>query len=222
MARAALTVVYWMKPTRQQVGGTWADSGRLCPTKLHVSLDGIMSVCRQRVPRDATVVAVTPDWHNHANCYNCIYRLWPDHAPEGYLRPTSGDDFPLRHECPHSPGLGLDPLYCATCTPAGARAAHDPNWPCPNGCTEPHELGRRYTRCTVFPPAHEPPKEERCPPGQCESTERAISSANPKLFFDLADSARICCYHCQEPVCVSCQVAQVDEMVGICDACAAP
>lgn len=221
MAQQALTILYWKVPVRRRDGSRWVSTGSTAPTKRHVSIDGTRTACSKQVPADATVVAVTPAWHEHANCYNCANRVWPDHAPHGYMRPASGADFPLRPECPHAPGRGLDPIYCARCTPASVRAASDPNWSCPNGCAEPHELGRRYPRCTVFPPARPVADGQRCPPGQCESVERAISRANPALFFDLADSARICCYHCQEPVCVSCQAAPVQEMVAICDPCAA-
>jgi hypothetical protein len=221
MARQALTVVFWRKPVRRLAGGRWVSTKDTAPAKVHVSIGGTETVCSRPVPQDATVVAVTPDWHVHANCYNCVYPLWADHAPDGYIRPANGADFPLRRECPHAPGRGLNPLYCARCTPVQVRAARDPNWPCPNGCTEPHELARRYTRCTVFPPLHPVADGQRCPPGQCESVERAIRRANPKLFFDLADSAMSCCYHWQESVCVSCQTAPVDDTVAICCACAA-
>ena len=82
-------------------------------TKFHVSVDGTVTVCRYDIPPGATVVAVTPDWHEQATCYNCVYRLWRDYAPPGYVCPRDGEDFPLRRECPHSPGLGRDPRSCA-------------------------------------------------------------------------------------------------------------
>jgi hypothetical protein len=217
----ALTFARWSKPVRHRIDGWWTMTGMMRPTELHVSLDGVTSVCGQQIPAGATVVAVTCDWHKHANCYNCVYRAWPDYGPKGYIRPTNGKDFPPRRECPHAPGRELDPLYCTTCTPAHVRAAHDPNWPCPNGCTEPHELVRRFPRCTVFPPLRANSYEERCPPGECESKERAIRCANPKLFFDLADSASMYCYHCAEPICASCHRAPVEQAPGICGDCAA-
>jgi hypothetical protein len=45
------------------------------------SIDGAVTVCGYDVPPGATVVAIMPDWHRLADCYNCVYRLWPDHAP---------------------------------------------------------------------------------------------------------------------------------------------
>jgi hypothetical protein len=127
VGRDAMTVVYWANPVRQrQDDGMWAESGRTQPTKLHVSRDGEQTVCGQLVRDGAVVVAVTPDWHEHANCYNCVYRLWPDHAPPGYVRPRNGQDFPPRRECPHSPGRGMDPQFCPECTPRPARSGGPP------------------------------------------------------------------------------------------------
>lgn len=116
MAREAMTVLCW-KPVRNQGSGGRAGTGDARPGKLHVSRDGLTTVDGLDVPQDAIVVAATPDWHKHATCYNCVYRLWPDHAPEGYVRPVDGQDFPLRRECPHAPGRGRDPRSCAACTP---------------------------------------------------------------------------------------------------------
>lgn len=113
-----MTVVFWTRPVRQRKpGGEWAEAGVRSPTELHVSEDGVRSACGKSVPADATVVAITADWHLHTTCYNCAYRLWPRQAPEGYVRPANGQDFPPRRECPHAPGRGLDPQSCATCTP---------------------------------------------------------------------------------------------------------
>lgn len=84
------------------------------------------TVCGSEVPDHATVMAPTVDWHLHTNCYNCAYRLWPDHRLVGCLRPANGRDFPLRTECPHHQGRGIDAKGCITCTSAAAR-----NWPCP-------------------------------------------------------------------------------------------
>jgi hypothetical protein len=112
-----MTVLSWTSQARRQDGSPY---GR--PTKRHVSVDGAVTVCGFTVPQDAATVAVTPGWHELANCYNCVYRLWPDHAPPGYARPASGSDFPLRRECPHSPGRGADPRSCPEC-------AHGPDDP---------------------------------------------------------------------------------------------
>ncbi len=116
-----MTVLYWTPPARERVRGVWTETGRTRTASKHVSIDGAETVCGYPVPAGAVVVAVTRDWHEHANCYNCVYRLWPDHAPPGYLRPADGGDFPLRRECPHAPGLGRDPAGCRECTPALAR-----------------------------------------------------------------------------------------------------
>jgi len=120
MGHDTMTVICWTNPVRQRQDGMWAETGQTQPTKLHVTRDGVQTVCGFPVKDDAVVIAVTPDWHEHANCYNCVYRLWPDHAPAGYVRPRNGQDFPLRRECPHSPGRGLDSLFCPDCTPRPA------------------------------------------------------------------------------------------------------
>jgi hypothetical protein len=112
-----MTVLFWTRPARRR-DGTHYDQA----TKRHVSLDGAATVCGYDIPQSATVMAVTPDWHELTTCYNCAYRLWPDHAPAGYVRPVSGSDFPPRRECPHHPGHGRDPRSCGTCTPPAAAA----------------------------------------------------------------------------------------------------
>ena len=122
MGHDTMTVICWTNPVRQRQDGMWAETGQTQPTKLHVTRDGVQTVCGFPVKDDAVVIAVTPDWHEHANCYNCVYRLWPDQAPAGYVRPCNGQDFPLRRECPHSPGRGMDPESCPTCTPRPASA----------------------------------------------------------------------------------------------------
>jgi hypothetical protein len=141
MSRSAMTVLYWTRPRERRDGSSYDQ-----PTKQHVSIDGAATVCGYDVPQDAAVVAVTPDWHKFATCYNCVYRLWTDHAPPGYVRPASGSDFPLRRECPHLPGRGRDPLACPDCTPppaarpaapaavrrAAGRTARDPGNPAPD------------------------------------------------------------------------------------------
>jgi hypothetical protein len=112
MSRSVMTVLSWTSQARRQDGSSYDR-----PTKRHVSVDGTATVCGFQVPQGASVIAVTADWHELSNCYNCVYRLWPDHAPPGYARPVSGSDFPLRRECRHSPGSGHDPLSCAPSAP---------------------------------------------------------------------------------------------------------
>lgn len=81
--------------------------------KAHVSKDGVVTACGSTIPPHATVVTTTTDWHEHTNCYNCAKRLWPDHAPAGFLEPADGNDFPLRRRCPHG---GYDHRGCTTCS----------------------------------------------------------------------------------------------------------
>lgn len=109
-----MTVLYWTRPTKQRdATGRWVDSDRRTPTKVHVSPDAATTACGSTIPAEAvTILAVTPDWHEHTNCYNCAYRLWPEHAPPGYLRPHNGEDFPPRRECPQHPGRGHDAQSC--------------------------------------------------------------------------------------------------------------
>ncbi len=121
-----MTVVRWSNPVKQRQGGMWADTGQTQPTKLHVTRDGERTVCGYPIGDGAVVVAVTADWYEHANCYNCAYRLWPDQAPAGFVRPRNGQDFPPRRECPHSPGRGVDPATCPVCTPRSAVPAAVP------------------------------------------------------------------------------------------------
>jgi hypothetical protein len=124
MERDAMTVVCWTTALRQRTDtGVWAETGRTQQTKLHATRDGASTVCGFAVPDGAAVVTITPDWHEHVNCYNCAYRLWPEHGPAGYVRPRSGQDFPPRRECPHQPGQGREPEACAVCTPRAAGAA---------------------------------------------------------------------------------------------------
>jgi ribosome-binding protein aMBF1 (putative translation factor) len=182
--------------------------------KLHITADGITTVCGSAVTQDrATIVHETTDWPEQVNCYNCAYR----HTPPGYLPPRSGRDFPLKKECPNHPGRGLAAGSCHLCDPSTLRPQ---NWPCPNGCTDPldHNPLNRYTRCTVFPPSRESGPGGRCVDG-CESTERAMRRANPKLWFTLADNAMTTCYHCGQSVCISCQQVPVDTDLAVCDQC---
>ncbi|MEV0271136.1 hypothetical protein AB0H43_20340 [Hamadaea sp. NPDC050747] len=160
--------------------------------KIHVSMDGIKTACGALIPQQATISRPTVEWHLHTNCYNCAYRLWDKHGPADYFRPSNGSDFPLRKKCPH----GRDRRSCVVCTPSAAQ-----NWPCPNGCTDPadHDPLRTYTKCTVWPRLREAGPDGRCLQG-CESTERAIRAANPRMIFDLADSAAMYCHHCRKPV----------------------
>lgn len=83
MAQQALTVLYWKVPVRRRDGSRWVSTGSTAPTKRHVSIDGTRTACSKPVPADATVVAVTPAWHEHADCYNCANRVWPERAPGG-------------------------------------------------------------------------------------------------------------------------------------------
>ncbi|MEV4773115.1 hypothetical protein [Micromonospora humida] len=181
------------------------------PGKIHVSQNGIKTWCGSLVPDTATRTVPTVDWHLHTNCYNCAYRLWPQHAPTGYLRPADGKDFPIPKACPH----GQRARGCVRCTPRAAQ-----NWPCPNGCTDPvdHDPLHRYTKCTVFPPRQPTEPDGRCI-GRCESTEKVVHRANPGMHFDLADSAAMTCYHCGEAVCVECQTNPVDSVLMFCDTC---
>ena len=181
--------------------------------KVHVSEDGIKTWCGALVPDTATRTLPTVDWYKHTNCYNCVYRLWPLHSPPGYLRPVNGQDFPIRRTCPH----GYDAHGCVRCTPRAAQ-----NWPCPNGCTDPidHDPLRQYTKCTVFPPQQPSGPDGRCAE-RCESTARVMRRANPRMYFDLADSAYMTCYHCSQAVCVSCQTTPVNHVGTICDTCLA-
>lgn len=182
--------------------------------KRHISVDGFTTVCGVAVAPDRVMeVKETAFWPDQVNCYNCAYR----HTPAGYLKPLSGSDFPLRKVCPNHPSGGQAAGSCDICDPSSVKPH---NWPCPNGCTEPldHNPRHRMTRCTVYPPRRESGPDGRCV-GGCESTERAMKRANPKLWFDLADSAMTRCYHCGEAVCLVCQRAPVDSDLMFCDQC---
>ncbi|GAA3852312.1 hypothetical protein GCM10022243_17460 [Saccharothrix violaceirubra] len=182
--------------------------------RIHISTDGRTTVCgsvirpdRARIPDDGTA------WAEQVDCYNCAYR----YTPPGYIGPTSGRDFPLKRECPAHPGRGQAAGSCHLCDPLVLRPQ---NWPCPNGCTDQldHSPLSRYTRCTVFPPLRDAGPDGRCPDA-CESTELAMRRANPGLYFDLADSASMTCYHCGGEVCVGCQRVAVDGIFGFCVRC---
>ncbi|MFI6031634.1 hypothetical protein [Amycolatopsis magusensis] len=181
---------------------------------MHISEDGLTTVCGSVIrPDRARILHETTSWAGHVNCYNCAYR----HTPPGYLAPCSSKDFPLRRECPNHPGRGLAADSCHMCDPSTLRPQ---NWPCPNGCTNPldHNPMHRYTKCTVSPDRREAGPTGRCLDG-CESTARAMHRANPGLYFDLADSASMFCYHCGTPVCVSCQQQAVDSSCTVCSQC---
>ncbi|USX54105.1 hypothetical protein [Lentzea sp. HUAS12] len=183
--------------------------------KLHISEDGLMTVCGSVIrPDRARILPAATNWAEHVNCYNCAYRHAP---PPGYLSPRTGKDFPLKRECPNHPGSGLAADSCHTCDPSTLRPR---NWPCPNGCTNPfdHNPVHRYTTCTVFPDRRERGSTGRCIEA-CESTERAMHRANPNLSFDLADSASFLCYRCGEPVCVGCQRTAVERYCDFCIPC---
>lgn len=179
--------------------------------KIHVSADGVKTACGALIPVQATRTIPTVDWVKHTTCYNCAYRLWPEHGPADYLCPSNGKDFPIRKKCQH----GRDRRSCVSCTPSAAR-----NWPCPKGCTDPadHDPLYRYPKCVVRPPIQSCGQDGRCI-GACESTERVMHRANPGMWFDLADSASMCCYHCGEPVCVACQRVPVDDLLTLCAGC---
>ncbi|GEM_PF-3666614 len=181
---------------------------------LHVSKDGIKTVCRALVPERATVTRETVDWHLYASCFNCVYRLCLAHTPAGYVRPHNGKDVPLKKECPHQPGRGLSPAGCVTCTPSLAR-----NWPCPNGCTD-HGQPDPFTPCTVFPLRRPAGPDGRCVDA-CESTVRAMRRANRWLHLDFSDGDYMRCYHCEGPVCVLCGSASAGYSgASICKSCA--
>lgn len=86
----------------------------------------------------------------------------------------------------------------------------DPNWPCPNGCTEPHTPGWRFPRCAAQLLFVGRRGDERCSDG-CLSEELANREANPKLWIDLADSAMGRCHRCGFAVCFSCGTTPVDD-----------
>jgi hypothetical protein len=180
--------------------------------KRHVSQDGIRTACGHLVPTTATRTSPTPDWYEHTNCYNCAYRLWPDHGPAGYVCPTDGRDFPIQRACPH----GRRKSGCTRCTPTAPS-----NWPCPNGCTDPADHDPMYRRpvCAKTPERKPTGPDGRCI-GGCESIERATRRVNPNLLLDLADSAMFTCFSCSEWVCVECQTAPVQESLMVCDRCA--
>ena len=154
MGRDTMTVVCWTNPVRQRQDGIWAETGQTQPTKLHVTRDGVQTVCGFPVKDDAVVVAVTPDWHEHANCYNCVYRLWPDQAPAGYVRPRNGQDFPLRPGVPplprpgHGPGVVPD-LHAP---PGQRRACREPRRrSCPAPGTRRGEPGPGHHQALAHP-----------------------------------------------------------------------
>ena len=186
---------------------------RLRSGKLHVTADGIKTACGTLIPDRATTTQATPEWYLHTNCYNCTHRLWPQHGPREYLQPSNGRDFPPRRKCPH----GTAPESCFECTPVQRDLR---NWPCPNGCTEPrdHDPRRGAPKCVVYPEGRVLGPDGRCAEG-CESIERAMDRANPRLFLDLADSALTTCFGCGEPVCIQCQSAPVEEDLAFCGTC---
>lgn len=183
----------------------------------HISPDGRTTVCGHAVvPGRARVVADTTDWPGLVTCYNCGYR----NTPPGYLPPKSSADFPLKRACPEHPGWPQG--QCVHCSPARVRPTAP--WPCPNGCTDPedHAPRLRYRRCTVFPPRHDLNGHQRCPgqgEGGCESRERVLRAANPRLDLDLPDSAIGTCYHCGLNVCPRCQTEPVEGPRMLCAGC---
>ncbi|MFC7593675.1 hypothetical protein ACFQYP_65630, partial [Nonomuraea antimicrobica] len=79
-----MRIVTWTRPDYRQEDGRWVATGTQSQRRIHVSLDGQHTVCGSQIPDHATTEATTADWHLHTNCYNCAYRLWPEHAPAGY------------------------------------------------------------------------------------------------------------------------------------------
>lgn len=66
---------------------------RLQSGKVHIGTDGAATICGTIVRAGrAWIVRETADWAELVTCYNCAYR----HPPQGYVQPTSGQDFPLR------------------------------------------------------------------------------------------------------------------------------
>lgn len=180
--------------------------------KMHVSADGVVTVCGALItPAKGGVVATTAEWPRLISCYNCAYRC----TPKGFVAPSSGQDFPLRRECPTHRGQAVG--QCRECNPETIKPQ---SWPCPNGCTDPkaHDPMFRYTRCTVFPPRHTDRAGERCSQG-CKSTESVVRAANAGLNYDLADSASMTCYHCGGYVCLVCRQRPVEGSLMFCDLC---
>jgi hypothetical protein len=124
MSRIAMTVVQWVRPAH--------DGHPAQQTKCHVVSigDSIKTKCGYDIPPDARVVAITLDWHVHATCYNCVYQLWENHAPAGYIRPASGSDFPLRRVDQPSPAARTAAPVASA--PVLRRAPRDPGNPAPS------------------------------------------------------------------------------------------
>ncbi|MBE1593318.1 hypothetical protein ACFPOI_21880 [Nonomuraea angiospora] len=97
---ATATIVTWTRPRQRREGNRYLDTGQRVALKVHVSLDGSRTVCGSEVPDHATVMAPTVDWHLHTNCYNCAYRLWPDHRLVGYLRRPTAVTSPCAQSAP--------------------------------------------------------------------------------------------------------------------------
>ncbi|GAB2558075.1 hypothetical protein [Nocardia heshunensis] len=117
----ALVVVGWTRHSLPIVDGRRVDFDR--PTKLHASTDRIHTVCRVLIPEIADVVTDdTSVWHLHVTCYNCAFRLWKTHAPEGFCRPRNGDDFPPQRICGHG-NRADECLVCAS--PGTSRTLED-------------------------------------------------------------------------------------------------
>jgi len=202
-----LTIVRWMSRCRPLVDGRYVDYER--PTKSHVSLDERRTVCGRTLPASAIVVAKTAEWHQHANCYNCVHRLWDTHGPKGFCHPLDGRDFPPARECPH----GRHPRYCVKCFPPAS-------WSCPNECIEPHDPLMAFPRCTTYPQRRKASPGERCPEGTCESKELVLRRANRGLRMDFGDSDSMVCYHCYGKMCLHCQRNAVEAVFTFCGPCA--
>ncbi|GAB3411577.1 hypothetical protein [Flindersiella endophytica] len=101
--RRELTIVRWSRSRHGPDSGGGGPAPGERSSKIHVSLTGARTVCGAYIPADAVVLAVTPDWHLHTDCYNCSAKLWVHYAPAGYQRPINGSDFPIRRSG-QSPG----------------------------------------------------------------------------------------------------------------------
>ncbi|WP_433464058.1 hypothetical protein [Spirillospora sp. CA-128828] len=190
-----MTIVTWTKPVRRRINSRYVETGQRAPLKVHVSLDGVRTMCGHDIPDHAAVTATTADWHLHTNCYNCAYRLWPTHAPDGYICPSDSHDFPIRRKPPVHTGP-----------------------PCPK-CGEQHPLNETIPPCALNPPSQRPADQGRCSLGACESTALALRHANPELQLDLPGILTTHCHHCGHEVCTTCQTRPVDRIRQLCEPC---
>ncbi|WP_405498332.1 hypothetical protein [Nocardia sp. NBC_00511] len=119
-----LTVVEWPRHQRRLIEGRYVDYDQ--PSKRHATVDQAKTVCGLLIPEAATVLTDdTSGWHLYTTCYNCAYRLWKTHAPEGLCRPRNGDDFPLPSACKH----GEYEDECLLCRPPSTPLSVDDREP---------------------------------------------------------------------------------------------